>query len=159
MSERKYKKEKQLAGVLVICGYVHLMIPGTTMEERYRVYMNPTLTKIYKTKGQRGLDREIIRMVLCGTVLTGQDPSIRKYREFFSLDVVRATIRRYKNRIPEIENEVEGLIRSGCMSLEEKTSLMSELLGRVELMKNIDVLALADRYLDLIGLGEEKRCA
>ena len=49
MNERKYKKEKQLAGVLVICGYVHLMVPGTTMEERYRLYMNPTLTKIYKT--------------------------------------------------------------------------------------------------------------
>ncbi len=159
MMERRVKKNKQLAGVLVICDYVHLMVPGSSMEERYRLYMNPSLTDIYRKKGQRGLDREIIRMILCGTVLTGQDPSIRKYREFFSLDVVRETMHRYKERIPEIENGVESLIRSGCVSLEEKARLMAELLGRVELMRNIDVLSLADRYLDLIGLGEEKRCA
>ena len=48
---------------------------------------------------------------------------------------------------------------SGCMNVGEKASLMSELLGRVELMKNIDILTLADRYLDLIGFGEEKKCA
>ena len=159
MMEKRIRKDKQLAGVLVICGYVHLMVPGNSLEERYRLYMNPALTKIYREKGQRGLDKEIIRMVLCGTVLVGQDPSIRKYREFFSLNVVRETIKRYKDRIPEVENEVEGLMRAGCMNVGEKASLMSELLGRVELMKNIDILTLADRYLDLIGFVEEKKCA
>lgn len=159
MMEKRIRKDKQLAGVLVICGYVHLMVPGTSLEERYRLYMNPALTKVYREKGQRGLDKEIIRMVLCGTVLVGKDPSIRKYREFFSLNVVRETIKRYKDRIPEVENEVEGLMRAGCMNVGEKASLMSELLGRVELMKNIDILTLADRYLDLIGFGEENKCA
>lgn len=147
---------KEIAGVLVICGYVHIMVPGKNPEEKCGIYMNPTLTKTYRSKGQKGLDLEIVRLVLDGAMLIGTDPSICKYQKFFALDVVKQTMLRYKYRISEIEKEVDRLLRSGCMTARERDVLLAELLNKATSAWNTDVLVLANYYLGLDSLGEKR---
>ena len=69
-----------IRGVHVRSDGVYLHSKSNNDDRPYRLWHCDSLTKIYQTEGQQGLDREIVRMLYEYAEIRGCHPSMERYR-------------------------------------------------------------------------------
>ncbi|MCL2301550.1 MAG: hypothetical protein FWC27_15525, partial [Firmicutes bacterium] len=65
---------------ITLCSDEVYICSRSSNEEQFRQWKNDTLTEAYQNEGQRGLDRELVRMFCEYAVMVGCHSSLTRYR-------------------------------------------------------------------------------